>query len=586
MASTKIINVLKDDSFKEILDLFKLSSADEVIFVLPKKNKAFQKEDYFVSLRDEAARLNKTASFLCSNPELNELAKKHGFDVLLARQPKARSKTGMPKKKSAKIVEAGAVDMVNELEDFYEHPPISITAAAEADEELLAAAEEFSERDGVEAIPAYSRRMRDVVNVESDESRDLKVSSKKERAAPVGVRHHVPVVERRIVPKATMAGSGRYRKSLIGLAIAASILAGIAIYVSTGSAQITIQPRSQDLDMTLSVAASDATSAPDAPGMKLPGQLFNIRKTVSQEFPATGSKDVAQKARGSLTVYNATAALQQLIATTRFESSDKHIFRTLSGVIVPAAKTVNGKLVPGTVIVQVVADKSGQDFNVPAGIFKIPAFAEKGDANKYGNIYGQSDEPMRGGTSGKATVVTEQDYRQAQEILTAQVKRAIAEQLKADMDDFKVFDESQVAVEKPSSTAAADEAAERFTMTISGSLKTVGFKESDLFNLIAAYVDGKYDLHAVQEKLTLDYGEVKFDTATDILRFTVAIEGPGYAKINEQELLTSLAGKREDEIKLLIRGISDIAAANVVLRPPWVRSIPKDPSRVRIITSY
>ena len=66
MSSTKIINVLKDDSFQEILDLFKAAPAEEVIFVLPKRSKAFQKEDHFTALQSEAKNLSKTVSFLCS----------------------------------------------------------------------------------------------------------------------------------------------------------------------------------------------------------------------------------------------------------------------------------------------------------------------------------------------------------------------------------------------------------------------------------------------------------------------------------------------------------------------------------------
>ena len=85
MSSTKIINVLKDDSFQEILDIFKATPAEEVIFVLPKSAKAFKKEEHFVLLRTEAKELGKSVSFLCSNPEINDLAKKYKFDVLLAR---------------------------------------------------------------------------------------------------------------------------------------------------------------------------------------------------------------------------------------------------------------------------------------------------------------------------------------------------------------------------------------------------------------------------------------------------------------------------------------------------------------------
>src|SRR3989344_7896399 len=85
MASTKIINVLKDDKFEEILDLFKNTSAQEVIFVLPKTSKAFKSEEHFVILENEAGKLSKKISLLCSNPETNKLAKKYKFDVLLAK---------------------------------------------------------------------------------------------------------------------------------------------------------------------------------------------------------------------------------------------------------------------------------------------------------------------------------------------------------------------------------------------------------------------------------------------------------------------------------------------------------------------
>lgn len=59
MPSTKIINVLRDDSFEEILELFKNSPAKEIIFVLPKKNKALSNEEQFEVLNEEAEKKRK-----------------------------------------------------------------------------------------------------------------------------------------------------------------------------------------------------------------------------------------------------------------------------------------------------------------------------------------------------------------------------------------------------------------------------------------------------------------------------------------------------------------------------------------------
>src|SRR3989344_2246964 len=82
MGATKIINVLKDDKFEELLDIVKNADASEVVFVLPKQARAFKAEGHFVVLADEAKDSGKSISFLCSNPEINELAKKYKFDVL------------------------------------------------------------------------------------------------------------------------------------------------------------------------------------------------------------------------------------------------------------------------------------------------------------------------------------------------------------------------------------------------------------------------------------------------------------------------------------------------------------------------
>src|SRR3990167_9737321 len=97
MSSTKIINVLKDDKFEELLDIVKDTDASEVVFVLPKQTKAFKSEGHFVVLADEAKDSNRSISFLCSNPEINELAKKYKFDVLSTKTESTNPKVSTSK---------------------------------------------------------------------------------------------------------------------------------------------------------------------------------------------------------------------------------------------------------------------------------------------------------------------------------------------------------------------------------------------------------------------------------------------------------------------------------------------------------
>ena len=577
MSSTKIINVLKDDSFNEILDLFKSTSAGEVIFVLPKKSRAFQKEEHFGVLKNEAKTLDKAVSFLCSSSDVNDLAKQYGFDVLLS--PPITPSRAKGNKKS------NAISVVNQIEDFYTP----------------------KQQHEAPAVLASTKKIEDIIQPNSRSQKNVEISAPREKNVPLEVRNDVvEEIEQqrttresnqsqfiqnwfnRVKPVTTKTKSKpTYQKLVAGLSVLAVIVFGAIVYVSTGSAKITITPKSQPLkQLSLNITISDSVASIDSANLFLPGQLFHIQKTVSQEFPATGEKNVAQKARGAINIYNELTVDQPLVATTRFESGDGHIFRTLTSIVVPAAKIQSGKSVPGMVEVQVVADKAGQDYNVSAGSFTIPAFKEKGDATKHKSIYGRSTTAMRGGTSGKAKVVTEQDYTIAKSTLEDRLNTAIQDQLKSEVSGFKLVGDAQSKVDKTEASANVDEAADSLMLVVSGSLKTVGFKESDLHALISQHVRNKLNLSVVPEKLELSYSNVQLDSVTDTLRMTVIVEGPGYQVIDQKKLTSELMGKKAGDIKGYLRNLPEVSSASVILSPVWVRSVPKDPARVHIDFSY
>ncbi len=596
-SSTKIINVLKDDSFAEILSLFKSTPSGEVIFVLPKRSKAFQKEEHFAELRGVASEVKKTVSFLSSNPEANELAEKYRFDVLLAR-PSAPKQSVKAKAASNSLARAASVDVVNEIESFYEHPV-------------------DNEADGYEepvALPV--RRMNEVVHADKEDQHAVKIKVSKEKSYPIQVRQEVeaedvdedtdealsavwasqdldeekpevrnffkksasaPVVTKERT-KFVMPAKRRMAYSFGGAAV---VVAAFLVYFNTGSANVTINPAATDLSFQLAVAASDSTASVNTSTLTIPGQAFSVKKSVTQTFNATGSKDVAQKARGVITLSNTTSAPQSLIATTRFESGDGHIFHSLTAVVVPAAKGSTA----GTAEVQVIADKIGPDYNVPAGNFTVPAFKEQGNTVKYQSITGVSKAAMHGGTSGKATVVTQDDYNKAKDLLTVQLKQAIADEAKAQTEGLKVVEGAGVSIEAPTTTASVDDAADTFSMTLTGTLKTAGFKESDLTQLLASYVNSKYQLDIVPEKLKLNYTNTTFDDTAHALHMDLAVTGPGYAKVDEHKIVNDLLGKKQAQIESYLKSVPGITSANVLLSPLWVRSVPKNSDKVHVTVS-
>lgn len=570
MSSTKIINVLKDDSFQEIIDIFKATSAEEVIFVLPKSARAFKKEEQFASLREEAKTLDKSVSFLCSSLEINDLAKKYRFEVLLAHSAslgQARSPEVRKKSNPSRLTptETSSIDVVNEIEDFYAEP-------ATSDDSIS-----ISQPTKTEEVFVDDRRLDDIFVPEVKHQHNIKVAGTREKALPVQVNQD---------NKEHKIRRPTHRTVLIFLTCATVVILGAVIFITAGKARITIKPVSQPLDLSLTIFTSDDVSSTSLANMAIPGQLFNIQKTVSQDFTATGRVDVAQKARGAITVYNELSTDQPLIATTRFESADRHIFHTLTSIVVPAGKISSGKFVPGSKEVQLIADKAGSEYNVPAGPFTIPAFKEQGAAEKYQKVYGRSTAPILNGTSGQSTIVTETDLSAARQTLTTQLTANIQDELETQINGLKIINDRQIVVSNPVSTSPVDAKTATFQVNLSGSLKTVGFKESDLNALVAQYVDTQKNMTTLPDKLVLTYDKTKWDDTKNGLSFTIHVTGPSYTKIDQQKIITDLLGKNDAEMRAYLGAVTGISSAHVSLSPFWVKSIPSNKDKVQVELSY
>src|SRR3989344_2161578 len=596
--ATKIINVLRDDSFEEILDIFNKTPAKEVIFVLPKTAKALKSEEDFKTLSQCASSQNKNFSLLCYNPSVNKLAKQYKFDILLA-------KTGES---------SGNISTVNQLDDAppwgdRELPGFVPTEKKEpeSDDEL---AEENAEpiaqtmsQPEPEELPEYKvvravkvRRMEDVIPPPEDDESHIKIkqsaSRRKEKASQIEVKKEV--IEDEIEEKKEYSGiwsdwnikdkdkekSKKTPKTRLGfnsknvmitMAIVAAVLLGVTLYVSTGSAKIFIKPKKQEVNFRLKASASDAYTTVDVNSGKIPGQVFTIEKKLSQKFTATGQKDAIQKARGKITVNNELNTPQPLVATTRFESESGKVFRTLKTINVPAA---------GSTEVEVISDKPGQEYNIPPGKFTIIAFKEKGDAERYQKVYAKSSDSMHGGINGKATVVSQSDYDKANEALLQQLSKDIADALKSQAAQFKIVNGSSVVVSDPVSTAGPDDAASEFTMEMSATIKAVGIKEGDMYKLINEHAQKTDNLEVILEKVQISYEKIALNSTGNMLQFELIVKGNGYASADEETIIEDLMGMDGKEIKDYFQSNQNIESVRVVLSPFWVRKVPKDRDKI------
>lgn len=658
MGATKIINILKDDTFEEIFSIFENATADEVIFVLPKKSKAFSKEAHFASLAKTAKGSGKRISLLSSNAQAVAMGRAYNFDVLL------NEATSAPKKKSkakAELVTLRKADIEEELDDVrddrdaFERDVVvpSDEIVITSDEEEEEKEEEKEEEEKAEPEETEKEPESKELDEEKDDEelvaarniRQYRVAPAVTRALPVRTRSGpdpskfpVPVnhnfqgekelkeieqVWREEVsapgasiwtdpppprkeresfirglfrpklhteaPQTVSLGHNRKfpKKALIGLLSISIAVFGVVVFMSTGSAQVSIKPTEKKLDFLLQMSASDTYAAVDFVFNKVPGQLFTINRTISRTFTATGSKEVAQKAKGKIVVYNEYGtASQTLIATTRFEAPTGQVFRTLRTINIPGMVNEGGKVIPGQIEVEVIAEKPGNEYNVAATKFLIPAFRERGDSARLEKIYGRSTQPMTGGASGISQVVTELDLSTALEMVKGQLKEEIKEALEAETNGLTVPMAAEIDLTKSESTAQVDEAADEFTVNATGSVKTVGFRRADLDELLRQYIDKNYNLFIIPDRIVIEFRDIVYDTARGALDLQVAVSGNGYMKLDEQKIIGDLIGKPEDKIRDYLGGTIGVSSAKVILSPFWVKKMPADKSKIKLEIAY
>ncbi|MCC6934276.1 MAG: baseplate J/gp47 family protein [Candidatus Yanofskybacteria bacterium] len=654
----KIINVLKDDSLADILDIFRQAPAGEVILVLPRVGKLFRTEDHFAAFASEASQGGKTVSLLTGNPTTAQLARKFGFAVMASnatKKPTSKKKTkAAPKAQLATAPFPGDPDVqdfgdnadlgdvvlpsdqtmgstpsdadevdplhgmtlldeegnpVDENEDGEPDQPDNEDLMIGDDAELMASdgsaptATLAASVDGVRQgaarknitpsaraerptkVPVQRSAARDDLDYIDAMWRDKigRAAARPLPAARFGSRIPSFFAKMTRMTGRSLGSVSASKKIAAGMLGGAIIILGAVVYLVTGSANVRIVPVAHSVDAQYTVQASDVFSTIDDTFLKIPGQLLEVSKTQSATISASGMRDVASKARGTITISNEySSSPQTLVATTRFRAEDGHIFRTLQSVVVPGSTLVAGKSVPGTVRVEVIADKPGPEYNVPAGTFTIAAFLEKGDTEKAKKLYGTSSQAMSGGASGPSKVVTQADYDQAKSLATAGVKEQIKAALAAQGGGLLVIQADAPAFNEAQSTAKPDDAADAVTVTMSARLKTIAFRESDLHELIRRFSLKKDRLVVDPARLAITYGDVQFKEDMGILSFTLALTGSGYQPLDIEAIQKDVAGKKSAGIREYFQGKAEVQSATATLSPFWVRTAPKNPARIRV----
>lgn len=366
-----------------------------------------------------------------------------------------------------------------------------------------------------------------------------------------------------------------------GAVLAVVIVAGIVAATVLPKAEVKIVSKKQEWVYKDSVKA-ERLAVIDPALATVPGQSFSEKKSHQISAPATGKKNVQQKATGTITIFNAYSSdPQPLVATTRFVAPDGKLFRLAQSIVVPAAKIIEGKIVPSSLDAGVVADQAGASYNIgPVSYFSIPGF--KGTP-KYQAFYGESKAAMTGGFIGETAFPTDADIKKGKTALAEALEKLLKDELaKKIPSDFKIIDgASGFSILKQEVITRVDSAG-NFSINADGQISAVAFKEADLMKMLGQKINQALKDEYIIKTNTLTYGKARADFAAGRISFPIDFKSLVAKHIDAEALKPKFLGKSEVELRSLIGSMSDLESGVISLWPFWVTKVPNNLAKITV----
>lgn len=611
----KNIYLEQDEEIISVVDKIIQSKEDSINLFIPSGAQIWQSSINLKLLKREVDNLNKSLNLVVSDDLGVEMAEKIGFAV--KKESDFPVETIKEETETENLPEEEFVqDEVEEIQESAEEKNKGKAPQGETNnqqenkkdmidflvDELKPGEEkqETKEKDGQKIIATssgsedYKKKMADIVNPkkekrsiffdkgffnkkneETEIKKEVKIAKKQEQ--DIFLSQEANESEKIVSRK-----SFKWSKIVAVFAAIAFIIACLIGYLVLSKAEIIICPNYEKMEFDLSIAGSKNISQVDVSLNKIPLQEIEVSKTSSQEFNSTGEKQLDEKSRGFVTVYNGySSSPQVLVATTRFESDEGKIFRIPDQITIPGAKINEGKIVPSSIEVEVFADEPGEAYNIDASNFTIPGF--KGTA-KYAGFYAESNSAMTGGSTKKVRVVSEEDLEKAKEELSQKVKDEVLEAFSEQIPtELKIIESSLTEDIIIVSTVKEGTEADKFTLEIKAIVEALLFREKDVkdlidLNVISMIAEGKEPLSITQE---IKWSEPIVDDNDEIL-FDLEVKEDIAWKIDTGALKESLTGLKESEVRKYLSCQDKIKEARVSFWPFWVKHMPKQKEKIEI----
>lgn len=556
------IEVGKKEKLPEVAARVFAAQKGELVLVVPKGAEIANPKIAALAFLQEGA---KTLSIELSIESVDEKILAHARDLGLKAYNPFFEKEKENGEVAPKMTGMGYRDEEEDEEGVGEPKPDSPTPdsdgeaeeEAEEEEEVGEETEEEEVYAGVARPKTYGERVGDDVFLQAEEG-----------------------LSRAYAPRETKPGKfpvAAVTKVLLGLIA----LLGLGIYGTEYFKQATIAITTKKKEITLNekmiVGVGQAI-----PG-EVPGEIFSKTKNGEFLFSASSKKQVAEKSKGRIYIYNAySSEAQPLVKNTRFEKDGK-IFRLTEAVTVPGAKIVNGKITPSLTEAEVIADKAGAEYNIgPVAKLTIPGF--KQFPEKYAGFYGELRNQLAGGFMGEIAYPTDQDMAKAREQVTNAFRQALSLELSKQIPKgYTVLPNAEKFFLTKEVIKSESREVGKFAAFFEGEMQILAFKEVDLSKLLETKTLTGLGEGWRLKSHTLTYSMAEAsDPSLQRIKLNTVFTAKAEQVIDPQSVRKMLVGKNEAELQAMILAIPGLKKADISFFPIWAGSAPMAPEKIHV----
>ena len=311
-------------------------------------------------------------------------------------------------------------------------------------------------------------------------------------------------------------------------------------------------------------------------------ETINVEKEGNLSGPATGTKEVGEKAKGNVTIISSLTSEQTLTEGTSITSSNGLLFTLDNAVKIASSSGLSDiKSITASITAKII----GKEHNLPSGTkFSVGTFDRS-------SVEAKNDTAFTGGSKKEVTVVSQKDVdrllAELPKSLQPKAQDEIKSKVSSDRELLIGFFKTTI-VDKELSKKVSEEAA---SVNLKATISFEGFsyKKDDAKQLFAEI------LKQNDSSMTLSGDSISYSAKSSKqekngdTKIEMSIKGGLVPKIDQEKLTAQLTGKSFDDAIGQIIDMPQIADAKISLSPPipfLPKNLPRMAKNIHVVITY